>query len=50
MPDVFIQNLAPGATDRLGLGSSRLRAEFPRLVVCDIGGYARHARSSAQGL
>jgi crotonobetainyl-CoA:carnitine CoA-transferase CaiB-like acyl-CoA transferase len=38
--DVFIQNLAPGATDRLGLGSSRLRAEFPRLVVCDIGDYA----------
>lgn len=38
--DVFVQNLAPGATERLGIGSARLRAEFPRLVVCDIGGYA----------
>lgn len=38
--DVFIQNLAPGATGRLGLGSAELRARFPRLIVCDIGGYA----------
>jgi crotonobetainyl-CoA:carnitine CoA-transferase CaiB-like acyl-CoA transferase len=38
--DVFVQNLAPGATDRLGIGSAALRARFPRLVVCDIGGYA----------
>jgi crotonobetainyl-CoA:carnitine CoA-transferase CaiB-like acyl-CoA transferase len=38
--DIFVQNLAPGATDRLGLGSARLRARYPRLIVCDIGGYA----------
>ena len=38
--DVFIQNLAPGATDRLGIGSADLRKRFPRLIVCDIGGYA----------
>ncbi len=38
--DVFVQNLAPGATDRLGLGSAALREQFPRLCVCDIGGYA----------
>ncbi len=38
--DVFVQNLAPGATDRLGIGSTSLRKRFPRLVVCDIGGYA----------
>lgn len=38
--DVFVQNLAPGATDRLGIGSADLRARFPRLIVCDIGGYA----------
>ncbi len=38
--DVFVQNLAPGATDRLGIGSASLRARFPRLVVCDILGYA----------
>lgn len=37
--DVFVQNLAPGATDRLGIGSARLRAEHPGLVVCDIEGY-----------
>lgn len=38
--DVFVQNLAPGASDRLGLGGAALRARFPRLVVCDIGGFA----------
>ncbi len=38
--DVFVQNLAPGATDRLGIGSEALRERFPRLIVCDIGGYA----------
>jgi itaconate CoA-transferase len=37
--DVFIQNLAPGAADRLGLGAKALRAGHPRLVVCDISGY-----------
>ena len=35
--DVFVQNLAPGATDRLGIGSAALRAAHPRLIVCDIG-------------
>ncbi|MEZ5922920.1 MAG: CaiB/BaiF CoA-transferase family protein [Hyphomicrobiaceae bacterium] len=38
--DVFVQNLAPGATERLGLGSADLRRRHPRLIVCDIGGYA----------
>jgi len=37
--DVFIQNLAPGATERLGLGAAALRARYPRLVVCGISGY-----------
>jgi itaconate CoA-transferase len=37
--DVFIQNLAPGATDRLGLGADALRARYPRLIVCGISGY-----------
>jgi crotonobetainyl-CoA:carnitine CoA-transferase CaiB-like acyl-CoA transferase len=37
--DVWIQNLAPGATDRLGLGSAALRQRYPRLVTCDISGY-----------
>ncbi|MEY2718049.1 MAG: hypothetical protein RL539_1081 [Pseudomonadota bacterium] len=37
--DVFIQNLAPGATHRMGLGSESLRARFPTLITCDISGY-----------
>lgn len=37
--DVFIQNLAPGAAARLGLGADALMARHPRLVVCDISGY-----------
>lgn len=37
--DVFIQNLAPGATKRLGLDSSDLRDRYPRLITCDISGY-----------
>jgi itaconate CoA-transferase len=37
--DVFVQNLAPGAADRLGTAASDLRARYPRLVVCNISGY-----------
>src|SRR5216110_3057968 len=37
--DVFVQNLAPGAADRLGLAASDLRAQHPRLVVCSLSGY-----------
>src|SRR2546426_757641 len=37
--DVFLQNLAPGAADRLGLGAADLRARQPRLVWCGISGY-----------
>ncbi|UYM06191.1 CoA transferase [Solicola gregarius] len=37
--DVFIQNLAPGATTRAGLGAEALQRLNPRLVVCDISGY-----------
>ena len=37
--DVFIQNLAPGAAKRLGLGAEALTPRHPRLVVCDISGY-----------
>lgn len=37
--DVFIQNLAPGATERLGLGADVLSQRYPRLIVCDISGY-----------
>jgi crotonobetainyl-CoA:carnitine CoA-transferase CaiB-like acyl-CoA transferase len=37
--DVFIQNLAPGAAARLGLGSGDLTRRFPRLIYCSISGY-----------
>ena len=37
--DVFLQNLAPGAADRLGLGADRLRADHPGLVVVNLSGY-----------
>lgn len=37
--DVMVQNLAPGAAARLGLGAAALRATHPRLIVCDISGY-----------
>src|SRR3954447_1786001 len=37
--DVFVQNLAPGATDRLGLGTADLRAKYPRMIVCNLSGY-----------
>ena len=37
--DVLVQNLAPGAAARLGLGYERLEASHPRLIVCDISGY-----------
>jgi len=37
--DVLVQNLAPGAADRLGLSYEKLRHEYPRLIVCDISGY-----------
>jgi itaconate CoA-transferase len=37
--DVFIQNLAPGAADRLGLSADRLVRDYPRLIVCGISGY-----------
>ena len=37
--DVFLQNLAPGAAGRLGLGNEALRRRYPRLIVCNLSGY-----------
>lgn len=37
--DVFVQNLAPGAAERLGVGATTLRRTHPRLITCDISGY-----------
>jgi itaconate CoA-transferase len=37
--DVFVQNLAPGAAERLGAGSTALRIRCPKLVICNISGF-----------
>jgi crotonobetainyl-CoA:carnitine CoA-transferase CaiB-like acyl-CoA transferase len=37
--DVFLQNLAPGAAERLGLGAQVLRERKPTLIWCGISGY-----------
>jgi crotonobetainyl-CoA:carnitine CoA-transferase CaiB-like acyl-CoA transferase len=42
--DVFIQNLAPGAAQRLGIGSEELRERHRQLITCDISGYGDSGR------
>jgi itaconate CoA-transferase len=37
--DVFIQNLAPGAVDRIGFSPYALKEKYPKLIVCGISGY-----------
>lgn len=37
--DVFVQNLAPGAAERLDLGTETLRRKYPRLITCSLTGY-----------
>jgi itaconate CoA-transferase len=37
--DVFLQNLAPGAAERLGLGATELRQRRPEMIWCGISGY-----------
>lgn len=39
--DVFVQNLAPGATSRLGLSDEVLTAKFPGLIAVNIVGYGK---------
>lgn len=40
--DVFLQNAAPGAVERLGLDADTVRAKHPELVVVNISGYGTH--------
>jgi itaconate CoA-transferase len=37
--DVFVQNLAPGAAERIGCGAAGLRRRHPRLICCSVSGY-----------
>jgi crotonobetainyl-CoA:carnitine CoA-transferase CaiB-like acyl-CoA transferase len=39
--DVLVQNLAPGASGRLGLSYEKLQEKLPSLIVCDISGYGQ---------
>jgi crotonobetainyl-CoA:carnitine CoA-transferase CaiB-like acyl-CoA transferase len=51
--DVFVQNLAPGAADRLGLSAAALRVRHPRLICCSVSGYGPdgpYARKKAYDL
>jgi crotonobetainyl-CoA:carnitine CoA-transferase CaiB-like acyl-CoA transferase len=37
--DVFVQNLVPGALQRIGLDPKDLRTRYPRLICCSISGF-----------
>ena len=37
--DVLLQNLAPGAAERMGFSYEQLKEHYPKLIVCDISGY-----------
>lgn len=39
--DVFVQNLAPGAAERLGLQSNQIIARYPGIIAVDIAGFGR---------
>ncbi|MDO5651152.1 MAG: CaiB/BaiF CoA-transferase family protein [Moraxella sp.] len=39
--DIFVQNLAPNATKRLGLDYEKLHTKYPALIVCDISGFGQ---------
>ena len=48
--DIFVQNLKPGAVERLGFGIAKLRREHPRLICCSISGFGEtgpHAKRKA---
>jgi formyl-CoA transferase len=46
--DVFVQNLAPGAAQRLGLGAEKLRAARPELIVASISGFGKGGPRQAE--
>jgi itaconate CoA-transferase len=39
--DVVLENFAPGAVERMGLGAKEMRARNPRLIYCSLSGYGQ---------
>ncbi|WP_349017713.1 CaiB/BaiF CoA-transferase family protein [Rhizobium sp. 32-5/1] len=39
--DIFVQNLAPGAVNRLGLSAAAITDNFPHLIAVNIAGYGQ---------
>src|SRR5579872_659711 len=37
--DILLQNLKPGALEKLGFARERLRKDYPKLIICSISGY-----------
>jgi itaconate CoA-transferase len=46
--DVFVQNLKPGATGKLGFPLDQLRRAHPRLIICSISGYGEDGPYAAR--
>jgi crotonobetainyl-CoA:carnitine CoA-transferase CaiB-like acyl-CoA transferase len=46
--DVVIQNLRPGAVEKLGLGPRQVRDLFPRVIYLSISGFSRNGPSHAR--
>lgn len=46
--DVFIQNMAPGVLERLGVDITQLREKNPKLIVCSISGYGSEGPAKDQ--
>lgn len=44
--DVVVQNLRPGAVEKLGLGPSQVRARYPRVIYLSISGFGSGGPSS----
>jgi crotonobetainyl-CoA:carnitine CoA-transferase CaiB-like acyl-CoA transferase len=47
--DVVVENLRPGAMDRLGLGYAEVRALNPRAIYCSISGFGSGAGAGLPG-
>ena len=39
--DILVQNLAPGAVEKMGLSFEHLQEKYPKLIACNISGYGK---------